>query len=79
MPKKQSANPPMTPPQPIVYTIDFRFPITLVAFREKDAVERVRQFAAALAGLVEATAPQSFVIGDGKLTVRSREPLPLVP
>ena len=39
MPKKQSANPPMTPPQPIVYTIDFGFPITLVAFREKDAVE----------------------------------------
>ena len=61
----------------MIYEMELKLPIRLVAYRQQDAVERVRQFAAALAGLVEATAPESFVIGDGKLTVRSREPLPL--
>ena len=52
-------------------------PIRLIAFRHQDAVARVRQFAAALAGLVDASAPESFVLGDGKLTLRGREKLPL--
>jgi len=77
VPKKRSANPPMTPPQPIVYTIDFGFRITLVAFREKDAVERVRFFGDALAAMIDASAGQMFVLGDATLKVKSAEPLPL--
>ena len=77
MAKRKPETDQVKPPQPIVYTMDFSLPITLVAFREKDAVERVRHFGAALAALMDAGAPEMFVLGDATLKVRSAEPLPL--
>jgi hypothetical protein len=65
------------PPQPTIYTIELKVPIQLIAFRQQDAVGRIRQLSAALGALLDAAAPEAFVLGEGTLTVRSREPLPL--
>ena len=77
MAKRRSATKPVSPPQPIVYSVDFCVPITLVAFREEDAVHRARYFGDALAGLVDAVAGEAFAMGEATVTVRSAEPLPL--
>jgi hypothetical protein len=77
MAKRKSATAPLTPPQPVVYSMDFSVPITLVAFREQDAVRQARYFGDALAGLVDATGGAAFGIGEATVTVRSAEPLPL--
>jgi hypothetical protein len=77
MAKRKSATEPASDPQPIVYTVDFSVPITLLAFREKDAANRVRFFGEALTALVDATAGEMFALGEATLTLRSAEPLPL--
>ena len=77
MAKRKSAAAPANPPQPIVYSMDFSVPITLVAFREQDAVRQARYFGDALAGLVDATGGAAFAMGEATVTVRNAEPLPL--
>ena len=48
-----------------------------MAFREKNAVGRVRFFGDALATMIDASAGQVLVLGDATLKVKSAEPLPL--
>lgn len=79
MAKRKSATAPVNPPQPVVYSMDFSVPLTLVAFREKNAVQRARYLGDALAGLVDATGGAAFAMGQATVTVRSTEPLPLAP
>lgn len=77
MARKGTAPGSRQPPQPIIYEMELQLPIRLIAYRRQDADERVRQFAAALAGLVEATGGAAFAMGQATVTVRSAESLPL--
>ena len=77
MATKKSATDAGRPPQPVIYTIDFSLPISLVAFREKDAMARVRFFGDALTAMVDASAGQMFVLGGATFKLRGALPLPL--
>ena len=59
-----------------VFRIERKFPVTLLAFHKRDAVEQLQQFAEALQALVEASAGERFIVESGELTLLSREPLP---
>ena len=63
-------------PRPDVFRMELKFPVTLLAFHKRDAVEQLRQFAGALQALVEASAGERFIVESGELTLLSREPLP---
>ena len=77
MTTKKSAADAARPPQPVIYSIDFSIPISLVAFREKDAMARVRFFGDALTAMVDASAGQMFVLGGATFKLRGTTPLPL--
>ena len=80
MPKRKPTKAEPFPPQPVVYAAHMAFHVNVIAFRERDAKQRLERFAAALCQLVAASAEHSMALGENVwIRIVEQEPLPLAP
>lgn len=76
MATKRSKTPSTRTSQPDVFKFELKFPVTMLEYHKRDAVERMQQFCGSLAALVEASSGQMFVVEAGQIALLSRDPLP---